>query len=208
MKSIRDAVTNPDALADPEVSRRLRLAFRKLNRSMVFMWRLGLGPTFEWAPAVTGRVLVVLHTGRRSGTAYRTPLNFGVVGDAVYCLAGFGEVSDWYRNILAGGGEVEVWMPTGRWMCGVEEVSDHPQRRDLLRAVLRGSGVVAYAFGIPPTLPDERLDELSADYRLVRFTRHSPATGADRPGDLRWVWAVLAGLWFARLIRRRRSGDN
>ncbi len=206
MGSIRDAVTNPEALADPHVSRRVRLAFRRLNRAIVLMWRLGLGPTFGWAPPITGRVLVVLHTGRRSGAAYRTPLNYAVVDDSVYCLAGFGTVSDWYRNLFAGGGHVELWMPKRRWMCSVEEVSDHPDRRNLLRAVLRGSGVVAYAFGIPPTLPDERLDALTRDYRLVRFTRHSPATGSDRPGDLIWVWPVLAGASLVRRFRRRRDG--
>jgi len=205
MRSIRDAVTNPDVLADAAVSQRLRSAFKKLNRAMILMWRLGLGPTFEWVPSITGRVLVVHHTGRRSGNRYRTPLNYAVVDDAVYCLAGFGRVSDWYRNLLAAGGEAEIWMPKGRWMCTVEEASDHPDRRELLRAVLRGSGVVAFAFGVPPTLPDERLDELTRDYRLIRLTRHSPATGPDRPGDLTWIWAIVAGVWITRRFVRRRA---
>jgi deazaflavin-dependent oxidoreductase (nitroreductase family) len=203
LSQLRRTVTDPDLLADPDVSRRLRLAFRRFNRAMVTMWRLGLGRWFELWPAVSGRVLVLVHTGRRSGRRYRTPLNYAAVGDDVYCLAGFGSPSDWYRNITADP-SVEIWMPDGWWRATAEDVSDSADRLVLLRAVLKGSGVVASAFGVPPTLSDDRLAAVTRDYRLVRLRRTVACTGPGGPGDLAWVWPAAALVLLPPLLRRLR----
>jgi deazaflavin-dependent oxidoreductase (nitroreductase family) len=49
---------------------------------------------------------VICHRGRRSGTAYRTPV-LAVTRDGVLAVAVmYGEQSDWVRNVLAGGGQV------------------------------------------------------------------------------------------------------
>ena len=52
---------------------------------------------------------VVHHVGRRSGRAYRTPVNiFEVDGDYVVALA-YGRETDWVHNVVAAGGcELEV----------------------------------------------------------------------------------------------------
>ncbi|TQJ48673.1 deazaflavin-dependent oxidoreductase (nitroreductase family) [Phycicoccus sp. SLBN-51] len=52
---------------------------------------------------------VVHHVGRRSGRAYRTPVNiFEVDGDYVVALT-YGRETDWVRNVVAAGGcELEV----------------------------------------------------------------------------------------------------
>ncbi|MDJ0792587.1 MAG: hypothetical protein QNJ71_11890, partial [Acidimicrobiia bacterium] len=62
--------------SDERVLEQVRRAFKTLNRSMVLMWRLGLGRWAESWPAVGGRILVLEHVGRSSGRRYRTPLNF------------------------------------------------------------------------------------------------------------------------------------
>jgi deazaflavin-dependent oxidoreductase (nitroreductase family) len=47
---------------------------------------------------------VVLHTGRRSGRAYRTPVNaFRTPGGYVIALT-YGADSDWPKNVIAAGG--------------------------------------------------------------------------------------------------------
>jgi deazaflavin-dependent oxidoreductase (nitroreductase family) len=181
---------------------RLRQAFKHLNRFMIFMFRLGLGQWLQFWPRVTGQILVLTHTGRKTGLTRRTPLNFAFVDDDLYVLAGFGSVSDWYRNVEARS-QVEVWLPGGWWEAEAEEASDHPERMRILRAVLVGSGFAAYAFGIGPRLPDERLAEISARYRLVRLRRTAARTGPGGPGELAWVWPAAATLL---LFRRRRRG--
>jgi hypothetical protein len=50
-------------------------------------------------------------------------VNYAIVDGEVYCTAGFGAVSDWYRNIRTNP-EVEVWLPDGWWAGVAEEVTD------------------------------------------------------------------------------------
>jgi len=184
----------------PQTEDRLRQAFKHLNRFMVLMFRLGLGRRLQFWPRVTGQILVLVHRGRKTGVTRRTPLNFACVDGDLYVLAGFGAVSDWYRNVKARP-QVEVWMPDGWWEAVAEEASDHPERLRILRAVLVGSGFAAYAFGISPRLPDERLAEISTGYRLVHLRRTAARTGPGGPDDLAWVWPAAA---FLLLLRRRR----
>jgi deazaflavin-dependent oxidoreductase (nitroreductase family) len=190
--------------SSPQTEERWRRGFRYLNRFMVVMYRLGLARWLQPWPPVTGRILVLVHQGRKSGLVRRTPLNYAVVDGEPYVTAGFGAVSDWYRNIRANP-EVEVWLPDGWWTALAEEVGDGPDRRRLLRAVLAGSGFAAYAFGVNPRLPDERLDELTAKYRILRLHRTGARTGAGGPADLAWVWPLAATLLLWRRYRRRRS---
>ena len=70
---------------------------------------------------------------------------------------------------------VEVWLPGERWMGVIDEVSDHPERIRLLRAVLVASGFAAPAAGIDPRrLDDEALAAATSSYRLLRI-RHVAA---------------------------------
>jgi deazaflavin-dependent oxidoreductase (nitroreductase family) len=188
--------------SSPRVEERFRRGFRYLNRFMVLMFRLGLGWWCQPWPRVTGQILVLVHRGRKTGLTRRTPLNFAVVDGDLYVLAGFGAISDWYRNILADP-RVEIWMPDGWWAAVAEEASDHPERLRVLRAVIVGSGFAAYAFGVSPRLPDDRLNEISAGYRLVRLRRTAARTGPGGPGDLAWVWPLATTLLLLRRRRRR-----
>ena len=150
---------------------RWRRIFKRFNHFMLLMWRLGLGRWINAWPAVGGRIMVLGHTGRRSGLRRQTPVNYAQVNGDVYCTAGFGLGSDWYRNLRANP-QVEVWLPDGRWVGRAEDVSDCPQRLHLLRQVLIASGFAAYLAGINPrTISDEQLTVAGSGYRLIRIRR-------------------------------------
>lgn len=177
---------------DPRTETRLRQAFKVFNRFMLLMWRLGLGRWFEVWPAVSGRVMVLVHTGRKTGLRRTTPVNYAEVDGELYCTAGFGAVSDWYRNILAHP-EIEVWLPDGWWRALATDISADPQRLFLMRQVLIGSGFAAYAAGLnPQALSDAGLEAATSNYRLLRIQRLSPMSGPGGPGDLAWVWPLVA----------------
>lgn len=186
----------------PAVLARLRNLLHRMNPSMVLLWRLGLGPTFGMWPSLFGRILVLAHTGRRTGTTYRTPLNYAPVGDSLYCLAGFGPSTDWYRNVLAQS-NVEVWLPNGRWAATAIDASHDPDRVDRMREVLIASGFAARAIGLDPgRMSDQEVEAATRSYRLVRIElleRRSPG-----PGDLSWVWVVPIMAYVAHARRRRR----
>ena len=147
----------------------LRRVFHAMNHFMVFMWKIGLGRWINAWPAVGGRMMVIQHRGRRSGKIYLTPVNYASVDGEVYCLAGFGSTSDWYRNALADP-HVELWLPDNRHAACVEDVSESSCRLSLMRAVIIASGFAAPLFGIhQKKLNDEQLNALTRDYRLLHF---------------------------------------
>lgn len=185
----------------------LRQFFKYFNRVMLLLWRLGIGPSMNRYPDTTGRFMVIVHTGRKTGLRRCTPVNYAEVEGGLYCAAGFGSVSHWYQNILANP-QVEIWLENERWAAAAEDVSDHPDRIHLLREVLKGSGFVAPLVGVDPRrLSDEELDRATANYRLIHLRRAEPITGPGGPGDLAWVWpvatAVLLPLALAGLFGRR-----
>lgn len=147
----------------------LRKVFHTLNRFMVFMWKLGMGRLINIWPAGIGRIMVIKHRGRKSGKEYLTPVNYALVDHEIYCTAGFGSISDWYRNMLANP-DIELWLPEGKRKARAEDISEAPNRLFLLRQVIIASGFAGPLFGInPKKLNDEQLDVLSKEYRLVHF---------------------------------------
>ncbi len=161
----------------------MRRGFRYGNKFMLLMWRLGL-QRFGMSNPYAGYIMVLTHKGRKSGLARRTPVNFAVINGDVYCVAGFGAVADWYRNLLADP-HVQVWLPDGSWWAGeAEDVTDLPdeQRLPLLRQVLINSGFAAYAAGLNPnSMSDAALDAATAGYKLVRIRLAGAAHGRRRP---------------------------
>lgn len=187
--------------------RQLQQGFRRyLNPFMLSLWRLGLAWMFDVWPAVSGRIMVLTHTGRKTGLKRRTPVNYAIVDDEVFCVAGFGAISDWYRNARMHP-EVEVWLPEGWWAGVAEDVSDSADRLRLMRQVLIGSGFAAYAAGLNARrMSDAELQAATASYRLLRIRRTQARTGLGGPGELAWVWPLAT---FALLVmwprqRRRR----
>jgi deazaflavin-dependent oxidoreductase (nitroreductase family) len=147
----------------------LRKAFRAVSYFVVFMWRLGFGRIINIWPQGTGRILVIKHRGRKTGRERLTPVNHALVEGEIYCTAGFGAASDWYRNMLANL-NVELWLPEGRRPARARDVSDSPNRIFLLKQVIIAAGFAGLLFGVDQKkLSDERLNRVSKDYRLVHF---------------------------------------
>jgi hypothetical protein len=154
----------------PQQMNKLRNVFHSMNHFMVLLWKLGLGKAINIWPAGFGRIMVIKHRGRRSGREYLTPVNYALVEGEIYCTAGFGSISDWYRNMLVYP-RVELWLPEGKRTSCAEDVSNSQMRSYLLRQVLIASGFAAPMFGInPKKLSDEELDRVSKEYRIVHFT--------------------------------------
>jgi deazaflavin-dependent oxidoreductase (nitroreductase family) len=99
-------------------------------------------PVARWAPGFG----VVLHTGRRSGRSYRTPVNaFRTPGGYVIALT-YGPDSDWPKNVLAAGGC--TLLTRGRTVPLTNPRRIHTERHSSIpapvRVVLRLLGVSDY----------------------------------------------------------------
>lgn len=97
-----------------------------------------MGDWFKVCPEISGNVLVLTHIGRKTGIKRYQPLNFTIVDDDIYCVAAFGDISDWYLNISANP-NVEVWLPSGWWAGVAEDISDSPSRNTLICKQVHGS---------------------------------------------------------------------
>ncbi len=186
---------------------RRRTIFKSFNRFMLLLWRLGLG---SWGNGTEfgGSIMVIKHTGRKTGLTRYTPVNYAVVDGDIFCTAGFGSVCDWYSNLMAIP-QVELWLPGGRWIGVADDVSDSKNRGALLRQVIIASGFAGPLFGAnPKKLIDADFEKLMDRYRLIRIQRKGAVTGPGGPGDLAWVWPlstfILLLLWF----RRRRCSTK
>lgn len=177
----------------------LRRLFHHMNRGMIVLWRLGLGRLTRVWPRVSGRIMVIEHTGRRTGALYRAPVNYTTIGEDLYCVAAFGDRTDWYRNLMARP-RTTVWLPAGRWEADAEDVSGDPQRLTFIRAVLVDSGFAAPLFGIHPRrISDADLASVTEGYRLVRIRLSGSVSETARSDDLSWIWilvtaAIVVGL--------------
>lgn len=180
----------------------VRQGFKHFNRFMMLNWRLGMGPYLSFWPQGFGRYLVLIHTGRKSGLQRRTPVNFARIDGDYYVTAGFGERAHWYRNIMAQP-QIEVWTPDGWFTAEAEDVTDHPDRAALMRAVLKGSGFASFASGINPyQLDDDALNAATDTYRLLRLHPTGERSGPGGPGDLLWAWPLSVTVLLLALRRR------
>lgn len=193
------------ATMESQIEERLRQGFKKyLNPFMLTMWRLGLGKWFRVWPEISGHIMVLTHTGRKSGLKRHQPLNYAIVDEDIYCVAAFGGISDWYRNIQTNP-NVEIWLPDGWWTGVAEDISDSPGRIQRIRQVMIGSGFAAYVAGLNlHKMTDEELDAVSKKYRLLRVQRSAARTGPGGPGDLEWVWQLATIILLGWVLFRRR----
>ncbi len=182
---------------------RQRRFFKFLNRYMILHWRLGLG---AWGnrPDLGGNIMVIVHTGRKTGLQRQTPVNYALVEGEIYCMAGFGQHSDWHHNLLACP-EVEVWLPDGWWQGIAEVVKDPEKRISFGRAVLMGSGPAARLYGLNPAkMNDEETARAIEGATLFHIRRTAARTGPGGPGDLAWIWPVATFVLLLKLLQRNR----
>jgi deazaflavin-dependent oxidoreductase (nitroreductase family) len=99
-------------------------------------------PIATWAPGFG----VVVHTGRRSGRTYRTPVNvFARPGAYVIALT-YGAEADWVKNVMAAGG-CELVTRRRRVRATSPEIFHDEGRREVsavARPMLRLLGVADF----------------------------------------------------------------
>lgn len=171
--------------------RRIFWVFNKLFMVPVFL--LGLGPLI--VNPLTGYIMVLKTTGNRTGKTRFTPVNYAIWQGNLYCLAGAGKVTHWYRN-LAATPALEVILPGRAIAATAEEVRDADERARVIRQILLNGGVAGFFLRLNPyTASDERLLASVEELPVVRLQPTGIGTGANDAGGWRWVLVFAAGLW-------------
>lgn len=160
--------------------------------------RAGLGPLFS--TPVLGSLMVLRTTGRKSGLPRDVPLGYALVDGNVYCIAGFGAETQWFRNVQADP-DVEVILPIGAYRGRAEEVTDADEWARAFRILMTNMGPLGRATsGDVRDVPDDRLREMGRNLPLVRIHPTGIGAGPADPGGLMWVPVQTAALavtaWF------------
>ncbi|HWQ20684.1 MAG TPA: nitroreductase/quinone reductase family protein [Methanotrichaceae archaeon] len=146
-----------------------RALFRRFNRFIVVpAFKIGLGRLIS--NPLTGQVMVLKVTGRKTGKVRYTPVNYAALDGRIYCYQGKRLKGQWYLNIMANP-EVELLMPKGRLSGFAEEVRDPHERADAMRQILKSGGIAGFVYGFNPgTAPDELILDKTGDIPVVRIT--------------------------------------
>lgn len=192
----------------------LRRAFLIGNSLLSPALERGLGALVS--NPLTGYLMVLRTRGRRTGLIRTAPLGYVVLDGAIYCCAGFGETTAWYRNLLADPW-VEVVLP-GRTLRGqAVPVSASDEWLRAYRALIASLGVVGrLTVGDVRRLDDTELLAAHGGVPLVRISPSAFVPGPLDPGGRFWLmpWgasaaAVLAIAFATRRGRaRRRPGGG
>lgn len=173
----------------------LRRIFWMFNKFfMTPLFRMGLGAFF--CNPFSGYIMVMKTIGRKSGKARFTPVNYAIMNGCVYCLAGWGQIADWYRNLKARP-EMEVILPGGALSGKAEDVTDTDESLRAMRQILKNSGFAGFFLGFNLlAASDEVLRERTRDMRVIRICPTGIGSGASDPGGWMWIWVlvVLAAL--------------
>jgi deazaflavin-dependent oxidoreductase (nitroreductase family) len=182
--------------------------FKSLNRwFMVPLTRAGLG---AWVSSPVGGYMVLLRVrGRRTGLVRETPVNYVVRDGSAWVLAGFGERTEWYRNLLADP-MVEMVLPARPPIPAVADVVWDPAIRSVLvPEILRSTIGPTLGAGMNPwRTPDQAVADDMGWVPLVRLTPVGLTLepGPDDPGGTAWIWrqvlVVLVTLGAVRVLRR------
>ncbi len=166
----------------------LRYIFWFLNKFfMVPIFRLGIGPFF--GNPIWGYMMVLKTTGRKSGKTRYSPVNYAILHGNIYCMAGWGQIADWYRNLLSSP-HIELILPGGSLAGVAEEVTVSTERITALRKVLKAGGFAGFMLGVNPyTASDEKLAENTKGIPLIRIKPSGIGSGASDPGG--WLWIPL-----------------
>ena len=104
---------------------------KRLARFNLLVTNRVLGPLARRAPGFA----IVWHVGRRSGRAYRTPVNLFRSGDRYVIALTYGADSQWVRNVLAAG-EVDI-ETRGQRLHLVDPEIVHDAQRSLVPEPVR-----------------------------------------------------------------------
>lgn len=146
---------------------------RRLNSllSIIFRSERKFGPP----------VLILVTSGRKSGRAHRTPLQFELIDDCYYVASARGTHSDWFRNIIANA-DVQFELEGRQYQARAEAITDPELIADFLELRLERQPRM-----VKGLLRLEGLPKSFSRADLVEFSRQKAIVILHPgPGEIGW----------------------
>lgn len=169
---------------------------RLIFKTPLLLWRMGLGP-FLSHPALGGsRMLALTTRGRKSGQPRHTMLSYAPAGGKDYVCSGWGERSDWVKNVLADP-LVTVQVGRNQYVGYAYRVQDLEEFTAVTKQMFLTGGDSHFepwlaSYGIEYDLEDM----IAKRDRLYVFGFNPVEQIGPTPlqADLRWIWLIFIGL--------------
>jgi deazaflavin-dependent oxidoreductase (nitroreductase family) len=167
-----------------------------LYKIPLIVWRLGFGPILSH-PALGGNKMLVLTSwGRVSKLPRHTMVSYTITNESVYVVSGWGERSDWVKNLLA---NPEVTVQVGRktFSAHARRVEKESEVREIALSLFQSGGDSHFAAWLEALEIEYSLDDLMAKRERVYFVGFDPVEEAGPPplkADLMWVWGLVFGI--------------
>lgn len=150
---------------------------RMIKRPPQVLYAIGLGPLY-------GRlVLLLTTTGRKTGLARVTPLQYEEIDGAFHVASARGDRADWFRNIVADP-RVEVRVRSRRFGGIAEPITDPDRVADFLEYRLRRHpkmvGAIMRREGLPRDPSRTDLEQYAARRALVIVREAQTGSGEWR----------------------------
>jgi deazaflavin-dependent oxidoreductase (nitroreductase family) len=137
---------------------------KKVQRIHQRLYDSGRGWIVGWL------ILLLRHTGRKSGKQYATPLQYEKINGAYYIGAARGAKADWFRNIQANP-QVQVSVGRRNFKALAEPVTDPEKVADFLAYRLKHHplmiGLMMKMHKLPMKPSRQQLEELAASEAMV-----------------------------------------
>jgi len=151
----------------------------------VHLWRLGL------APIIGHHMMLISHTGRKSGLPRRTMTESYRLDDRSYAPCAFGEQAQWYKNIAADP-RVTIQTADGALSAIASRVTDGDELVALFELIRQRSSSMLELYLDFLDISPEPEDIIAKKDRIYWF-RFDPTVEPTPPpleADLVWIWPV------------------
>jgi len=175
---------------------------KALFKAPLILWRLGLGRLMG------GYLMLLTHTGRKTGLPRRTMVEYHKVGGRKYAPVAFGPESDWFKNISIQP-QVTVQTSNGAEGARAVRVEDDRELLAVYYRFKRRDPPLTKWFLNSIDIQDDPIDLLTKKDRVywLRFDPIREETPSPLSSDLVWIWPLLGisllGYWVYKFINRK-----
>lgn len=182
---------------------------RSLFKAPLILWRIGLGVLLSHKAMAGNKMLVLTTWGRKSQKPRHTMLSYVSVGDQEVVCSGWGEKSDWVKNIGVNP-QVTVQVGCKSYSAVARRVQDGDEFARITQEMFETGGDSHFepwleSYGIEFNQQDmlEKRDRL----HILAFDPSDEAGPPGMPVDLKWVWGVIliTLIGCSRLFGRNRD---
>ncbi|HET6444158.1 MAG TPA: nitroreductase family deazaflavin-dependent oxidoreductase [candidate division Zixibacteria bacterium] len=152
----------------------------------VHLWRLGL------APLIGHHMMLITHTGRKTGLPRRTMTESYTLGDKKYSPCAFGPRAQWYQNIAVDP-RVTIQTADGAESATAVRVTDGDEILSLFDAIGNRAQPMLDLYLEFLDMEPEPADIVAKKDRAywLRFDPTDEPTPPPLDADLVWIWPVV-----------------